>query len=68
MTGEIAACIGDHQGADAGDQEREREAEPIDVECETVLKSLIRVINTPMLLVRPTARMPFRLKVGEEIA
>jgi hypothetical protein len=32
-----------------------------------VLKSLIRVINTPMLLVRPTARMPFRLKVGEEI-
>jgi nucleotide-binding universal stress UspA family protein len=33
-----------------------------------VLKHLIRVINTPMLLVRPTARMPFRLKVGEEIA
>ncbi|HVQ74166.1 MAG TPA: universal stress protein [Candidatus Binatia bacterium] len=32
-----------------------------------VLKQLIQAITTPLLLVRATARMPFRLKVGEEI-
>jgi nucleotide-binding universal stress UspA family protein len=32
-----------------------------------VLKQLIQAITTPVLLVRPTARIPFRLKVGEEI-
>jgi nucleotide-binding universal stress UspA family protein len=32
-----------------------------------VLKRLIRVITCPVLLVKPAARMPFRLKVGEEI-
>jgi nucleotide-binding universal stress UspA family protein len=32
-----------------------------------VLKRLIRVITLPVLLVKPEPRMPFRLKVGEEI-
>jgi nucleotide-binding universal stress UspA family protein len=32
-----------------------------------VLKDLIQVITCPILLVKPAARMPFRLKVGEEI-
>jgi nucleotide-binding universal stress UspA family protein len=32
-----------------------------------VLKHLIQVITSPMLLVKRTSRMPFRLKVGEEI-
>ncbi len=32
-----------------------------------VLKRLIEAITCPLLLVKPAARMPFRLKVGEEI-
>jgi hypothetical protein len=32
-----------------------------------VLKGLIQVITTPVLLVKPEARTPFRLKVGAEI-
>jgi nucleotide-binding universal stress UspA family protein len=32
-----------------------------------VLKDLIQVITCPILLVKPAARTPFRLKVGEEI-
>ncbi len=32
-----------------------------------VLKRLIEEITCPLLLVKPAARMPFRLKVGEEI-
>jgi nucleotide-binding universal stress UspA family protein len=32
-----------------------------------VLKHLIRAISSPVLLVKRTVRMPFRLKVGEEI-
>ncbi|RPJ53322.1 MAG: universal stress protein [Acidobacteria bacterium] len=31
-----------------------------------VLKHLLQAISMPMLLVKPEARMPFRLKVGEE--
>jgi hypothetical protein len=32
-----------------------------------VLKHLVQVVTCPLLLVKPAARMPFRLKVGEEI-
>jgi nucleotide-binding universal stress UspA family protein len=32
-----------------------------------VLKHLVQVITRPVLLVKPAARMPFRLKVGEEM-
>jgi hypothetical protein len=32
-----------------------------------VLKQLLEVITTPVLLVKPAARGPFRLKVGEAL-
>jgi nucleotide-binding universal stress UspA family protein len=32
-----------------------------------VLKHLVEVVTCPLLLVKPAARMPFRLKVGEDI-
>ena len=32
-----------------------------------ILKNLVRQITLPVLLVKPVARMPFRLKVGEEV-
>jgi len=71
---EVALCHGDVAGELLGMIERERVSVLVvgwhgrfATGHAKILKRLIRSITRPVLLVKRTVRMPFRLKVGEEI-
>lgn len=71
---DVALCHGDVAGELLGLMERKRVSVLVvgwhgrfATGRARVLKHLIRVISSPVLLVKRTVRMPFRLKVGEEI-
>ena len=71
---DVALCHGDVAGELLGLMERKRVSVLVvgwhgrfATGRARVLKHLIRAISSPVLLVKRTVRMPFRLKVGEEI-